>query len=172
MLAHDHDHDPHEVTLETLTTPPIHIDPAPLGRRAGAGLIDSLVITATWSILAVAIHQNLALLTQNYFLLSSLAVSAFLYYLILEWITSSTVGKSLFKLTVVDKDGDPCSFEISMKRSLFRFIDWLPALYIVGAVTVLTSSQRRRLGDRVAGSVVTSARAKDSNPPPAPFLFH
>lgn len=172
MPAHDHDHEPHEATVETLATPPIRIDAAPLGSRIGAGLIDSLIITALWSIFALSVHQNPALLTWNYLLLSSLAVLAFLYYFILEWITSSTIGKSLFKLTVVDEDGDPCSFGVSMKRNLFRFIDWLPAFYIIGAVTALLSPQRRRLGDRVAGSVVTLARAKDSNPPPAPFLFH
>lgn len=171
MLAHDDDH-PHEVTVETLTTPPVHIYPASLLRRAGAGLVDSLVIIITWYILAVAIHQNPILLAWNYFLLGSLAIAVFLYYLILEWISSSTLGKSLFKLRVVDMDGDPCSFGISLKRNLLRFIDWLPALYTIGIMTALASSQRRRLGDRVAGSVVTNVLAKDTNPPPAPFLFH
>jgi len=75
-------------------------------------------------------------------------------------------------LRVVGKDGGPCSLDASLKRNLLRFLDWLPLFYIVAAICILASHDRRRLGDRVASTMVTKVPEKDINPPPAPFLFH
>ena len=42
-------------------------------------------------------------------------------------------------------------------RNLMRFIDGLPALYLVGGITCLVSRHRQRLGDLAAGTVVIRA---------------
>lgn len=174
MSEHDHhNHEPHgEITVETLSTPPLRMKPAPLGRRIAAGIIDSLIIGLVWTILGIASHQDLATVTRNYWPLTSLAFLTFVYYFVLEWISSATVGKALLKLIVVDKDGDTCSIGASLKRNLLRFIDWLPLLYIARTVVVLVSSDRQRIGDLIARTTVTKTPEKDINPPPAPFLFH
>ena len=83
-----------------------------------------------------------------------------------------TIGKILVKLRVVETSGDPCSFGGSFKRNILRFVDWLPAFYILAAVLLFVSHERQRLGDMVAKTIVTTAPEKDINPPPAPFLFH
>jgi uncharacterized RDD family membrane protein YckC len=156
-----------EISIETLSTPPLHIEPAPLSRRAIAGLLDSLIIGFS-AIPAFALQGSVySAITASY-----IAIVWFLYYFLLEGVFSTTIGKSLLKLRVLGTDGDPCSWSSSFKRNLLRLLDWLPFLYVIGWISVLASRDRKRVGDRVAATIVTMAPQKDINPPPAPFLFH
>jgi uncharacterized RDD family membrane protein YckC len=161
-----------EITTENLSTPPIRIKAAPLLRRLGAGLIDSSIV-GTFSIAMIAIaHISVFSMLVSYRALSILAFVTFIYYFLQEAIFSTTVGKSLVGLKVVDSRGDDCSFSASFKRNALRFLDWLPLLYIVGVIAIITSGGSQRIGDRIADTLVTSKPEKDPNPPPAPFLFH
>ena len=101
-----------------------------------------------------------------------LVVLTFAYYFIMEGLFAATLGKSILKIRVLGSDGDPCSFAAAFIRNIIRFIDWLPLLYALGGLSVLASSKRQRLGDRIAKTVVSPTPEKDVNPPPAPFLFH
>jgi uncharacterized RDD family membrane protein YckC len=172
--AADHNHDGrHEISIETLSTPPLKIPPAPVGKRVLAGLLDSIIIALVWFALIMFQHQTLASytirLTPGEAYLGGIV---FAYYFLQEGLFAATIGKTLLKLRVVEMTGDPCSFNGSFKRNLLRFVDWLPALYILAAVIISVSHERLRLGDIVAKTVVTTAPEKDINPPPAPFLFH
>lgn len=170
----DQNHDDlHEVSVETLSTPPLKIPPAPTSKRLVAGLLDSVIIAIAWFALISFQHESAALnLLQLTVSEAYLGVIVFAYYFLQEGLFASTIGKTLLKLRVVDKSGDPCSFVGSFKRNILRFVDWLPALYILAAVIISLSHDRQRLGDIVAQTIVTIAPAKDINPPPAPFLFH
>ena len=167
-------HEHKEITIDTLSAPPVKIKPAPLTRRITAVVIDSLVLAVLWLILSLAYGRNLARLAVivYYPVLGSLAIMTFPYYFVLEGLFAATIGKSVAKLTVLESNGDVCSFGASFKRNLARFADWLPLLYIAGAIAVLLSADRQRMGDRVAGTIVTQRPERDSNPPPAPFLFY
>lgn len=177
-MFHHEDHEGHsdreEKTIETLSTPPIQIPPASLSRRITAGIVDSFVIALVYVALVFVGRGVSAFWSISLNLAGSiyLVVITFAYYFVLEGTFASTVGKSLLKLRVLSKDGDPCSFHASFKRNILRFVDWLPILYIVAAFAILTSRDRQRIGDRIAATVVTRAEEKDINPPPAPFLFH
>jgi uncharacterized RDD family membrane protein YckC len=172
MADKNHHDTQREITTEKLSTPTIQINPAPIARRVAAGMIDSLILFIAWTILAITFHQNLISVTRNYLLSSSLILITFVYYFLFEGMFGATFGKHLLKLVVVDREGDPCTFTMSFKRNLLRFIDWLPAVYVIGVSAILISSNRQRVGDLMAGSIVTVAKEKDVNPPPAPFLFH
>jgi len=155
-----------EISIETLSTPPLHIEPAPLSSRAMAGLLDFLIV----GLIGIP-----AILLQGYTIIGAALYTVgvgFVYYFVLEGLFASTVGKSLLKLRVLGTDGDPCTWSASFKRNLLRFLDWLPFLYIIGIIFILTSRNRQRVGDRVSATIVTKAPEKDINPPPAPFLFH
>ena len=102
----------------------------------------------------------------------ALAVVTLVYYILFEGLVATTIGKHLLKLRVVGRAGDPITFKEALLRNVLRFVDWLPLLYIIGLTFLLTSKQKQRVGDLVAGTVVTPALEKDINPPPAPFLFH
>jgi len=169
-----HNHEKHEnrldITIETLSSPPIKIPPAPLLKRLIATFIDSALLSLTWLILASVTSSQLSRPSIQGGLLISTIV--FLYYFLSEGMFATTIGKWVMKLRVVGKDGDPCSFKESFKRNVLRFIDWLPALYFIGAVSIFLSSNRQRIGDKFAGTIVSTVPVRDSTPPPAPFLFH
>jgi uncharacterized RDD family membrane protein YckC len=181
-MSHQERHEGHteheDITIETLATPPPQIPPAPLSRRIIAGVADSGIIATGWIALIIGergflgfwtVAESMAVTARS---VGYLATIAFAYYFALEGVFASTVGKSLLRLRVVGSDGEPCSFRASFKRNLLRFVDWLPALYLVAGFSILTSSHRQRVGDRVASTIVTKVPEKDINPPPAPFLFH
>lgn len=175
-MSHLHDHQ--EISIDTLSTPPIRIHPAPLPRRISAGAVDSLIIILLWLVFNGGWSRFPILLTEASVPsmpptdLVYLIGITFVYYFVLEWVFASTIGKWLLKLHVVGKDGDACSMGASLKRNLVRFLDWLPLFYIIAAVSIFASRDRQRLGDRVASTMVTKVPEKDINPPPAPFLFH
>jgi len=170
---HQNHDDHHEVSIETLSTPPLKIHPAPVSKRFVAGLLDSIIIGVAWFALISFQHQNPTAYTTRLTLNEVyLGILVFVYYFLQEGLFAATIGKTLLKLRVVDRSGDPCSFASSFKRNLLRFVDWLPAVYILAAVIISVSHERLRLGDIVANTIVTIAPEKDLNPPPAPFLFH
>ena len=176
------DHKEHqEISVETLSAPPIDVKSAHLGKRVAAGIIDSLILLAAWSIaeyLTVASPVTRAYVLAGKpipidpMLAVHLAILTFIYYSLTEAWFGATFGKMIMKIRVLDLDGDPCSFRAAVVRNALRFIDWLPLLYLLGAVVVLTSRKRQRIGDRLAKTVVSPVQEKDINPPPAPFLFH
>ena len=174
-MRDEHGHE--EITVDTLSTPLVRVQPAPLSRRIAAGFIDSLVLGFAFLILLYVSSGSLMHLTElssysNYSAVALLALSGFLYYSVLEGLLATTIGKSILKLTVVQRNGEGCSFEATLKRNLLRYVDWLPILYLVGTIAVMTSTNRQRIGDRLAGTIVTRTPEKDPNPHPAPFLFH
>ena len=166
------DQDEHrEVTIETLRTPPINIQPAPSARRFGACLIDSSLIFIIWLVIAHASVQS-PLLGLSFRSGLVLCLISFLYYSAAEGLFSATPGKLLTKIRVVGPDGDPCTVKEAALRNLFRVIDWLPFFYILGLGFLSVTSKKQRVGDKVAHTVVTMAPERDRTPPPAPFLFH
>lgn len=120
---------------------------ASLGSRLGAQLIDDLI-----GILLAAIF----VFTSNNEALSLVGIAAFLGYILLSDAlpNGQSIGKKALSIAVVDKNTNkPCT----VSRSLFRnitlvilgFIDWV---FIFG-------SQRQRIGDMLAGTVVVNMNA-------------
>ena len=78
----------------------------------------------------------------------------FLYFVLLEGATGATLGKRLLGLRVVGTDGQCPGIKRALIRNLLRAVDALPAFSILGAVLILRSPERARLGDRIAGTRV------------------
>lgn len=79
------------------------------------------------------------------------------YYVAFEvWSGGQTPGKRLFDLRVVHDDGTPVGWTAALMRNLLRFADLCPLLapYGFGLLSMLTSRDFKRLGDRAAGTVV------------------
>jgi uncharacterized RDD family membrane protein YckC len=90
------------------------------------------------------------------------ALSAFLIFFVYDvafevLAGGRTPGKRWTGLRVVRVGGQPVGFVASTIRNLLRPIDFLPAMYLVGIVTVLATSRNQRLGDLAAGTVVARA---------------
>jgi uncharacterized RDD family membrane protein YckC len=163
-----------EITVETLSTPPLQIKPASMQKRTAAAIIDSLIIGLAWLTTSVASGESLVQITTqlSYWSQAQLVFLATAYYFVLEGLFAMTVGKSLLRLIVLEKSGESCSFRASFKRNILRVFDWLPFLYVVGLLAAASSPDKQRIGDRFANTIVTNSPEKDPNPPPAPFLFH
>jgi uncharacterized RDD family membrane protein YckC len=91
----------------------------------------------------------------------------FAYFCVLEKQSGQTVGKRVMKLRVVGVDGGPPAIGAVLIRNLVRVVDWLPFFYLVGAITVFATGERRvRLGDVAAKTRVVAADAPPTAPPP------
>ncbi|MFC6825072.1 RDD family protein [Halopelagius fulvigenes] len=82
------------------------------------------------------------------------AVVGLPYHIVLEGAFGRTVGKRAFGIAVVSADGGDCTYAAATIRTLFRFVDWLPAGYLLAFVAMAVTDGRRRLGDVAAGTLV------------------
>lgn len=86
------------------------------------------------------------------------SAAGFLYFWVGEARWTRTLGKRLFDLRVVRTDGGRVGYGAAFVRTLLRCVDWLPALYLAGAIAVSLTPKRQRLGDLAARTVVVRPR--------------
>lgn len=143
-----------------------------IGRRAVAAVIDSAIILVLLVVIAKLLGNEEA---SDYSLWAETAgaprtlffILAFAYFFGTELAWAQTIGKRVMKLRVVRVDGSKPAAGPTAIRNLVRVVDWLPLLYVVGAISVFaTGSRRQRLGDIAAGTKVVSADAAPPPPPP------
>jgi uncharacterized RDD family membrane protein YckC len=65
-----------------------------------------------------------------------------------------TPGKRAMRLTVLQDDGVPVGWSASLVRNLLRTVDFLPACYGLGLLSMLLNRDFKRLGDLAAGTIV------------------
>jgi uncharacterized RDD family membrane protein YckC len=88
----------------------------------------------------------------------ALFVLGWSFYIFLEWLwNGQTVGKRLYGLRVINEDGSPAGFVAVFVRNVVRIIDFLPALYGIGLLSIVFTSRSQRLGDLAAGTFVVRA---------------
>jgi uncharacterized RDD family membrane protein YckC len=69
-----------------------------------------------------------------------------------------TPGKKMLGISVVHDDLTPITFGTSMLRNLLRSVDFLPFLYVLGLITMVSNGRFQRLGDLAAGTLVISVK--------------
>jgi|GEM_PF-3055208 len=119
---------------------------------AGIGILIGLGLIAIVDATRPAPDQFLAAHARDFAI--AYGASIFAYLTIAEALFGSTVGKGLFGLGVCRVDGSRLGFARAFVRNIFLPLD----LAIVGFLVATVTSSRRRIGDLVAGSVVTNAR--------------
>jgi len=125
-------------------------------RRMLAYLIDllirGLVVLALGLVLAIALGSPDAV---GGVLLIAAFVLEWGYYVFFETTGDGrSLGKRALSLRVVKEGGFPISFMDSVLRNLMRGADFLPFGYVIGLFVMAGDSRFRRLGDRVAGTLV------------------
>lgn len=135
--------------------------PALLRRRAVATVIDLAVCyfvieTAILAVLMVAFTDFFVAPNSDAFALSivGLVPIYLLYTFCFEWRYTRTPGKKRMGLLVVEADGSRLGLRTAAVRNIVRYVDWLPAGYAVGWLLARRSSTGKRLGDRLAGTLV------------------
>jgi len=82
------------------------------------------------------------------------------YYVFFEMLwNGQSPGKRWVGLRVIRSDGTPITISESLIRNLARIVDFLPAAYGIGIITMFIDRQSRRLGDLAAGTLVVNDRA-------------
>ncbi len=141
-------------------TPDARPEPAGLGRRLLAGLID---IGIGWLLAGIVVYaavpeiENETLTTsqeESVGIAMLIAVSVWVNYMVFaEWRYGRTLGKVVMGTRVSRLDGGRLSWNGSLLRNLLRLPDLL-AIW----VTVPGSEHGQRLGDRAAKTVVVRSR--------------
>ena len=131
--------------------------------RAFAWVADTLLRTIILATLALLL-ASFGLFGQGLLLIGSFVTWWFFPVLFEVYAAGRTPGKRLMGLMVVHEDGTPVGWSASILRNFLRVVDFLPAFYSVGLVSMLMDASFRRLGDLAAGTVVVYA---DPVRPPA-----
>ena len=74
-----------------------------------------------------------------------------------------TPGKRVAKIRVIQQSGRAITMFESLARNLVRAIDFLPASYVAGVVSIFVTQRSQRLGDLVAGTLVVHELAAEEH---------
>jgi uncharacterized membrane protein SpoIIM required for sporulation/uncharacterized RDD family membrane protein YckC len=141
------------------------------GARTIAFLIDWLIrggLALAWLLIAALLilgNVNFEIPEEHetlWYLAGAIPATAiyFLYHPVLEPLMSGrTPGKRMTGLRVLTPDGVVPGVGALVTRNLFRIIDSMPALYVVGLLFVIFGRRHLRLGDMAAGTVLAVERA-------------
>jgi len=125
--------------------------------RALAWLVDCSILISVLSV-AVGFVSFFSILGADFVGAMLLLVGFLLvhgYFVYFEVMgNGQTPGKRAFGLRSLRCDGRSLTLRDSLLRNLLRTVDWMPWGYSLGVVVMLAGSQRQRLGDLVAGTVV------------------
>ena len=134
-----------------------------LGERLVAFLIDAIIIftyiTVMENLIAFSEFFNTDSWTRQG-LLGFFLLPAFFYSLICHIIFGGqTVGKMILKIKVVRVDGQPTEWYNLFVRWMLRIVDLWIFSPSIGALSILLSDKKQRIGDAAAGTVVISAKS-------------
>jgi len=156
---------PPVVTLHTVTGVDVELSIAGPGTRSYAFVIDwhiRVIFAIAWFLIAQVIYAAGSLSVIGtpqgagalWVWLPAVAIY-FLYHPVLEIaLQGRTPGKRMAGARLVTRDGDIPGAGALLLRNVFRLIDSLPSLYLVGLATVIFTRQHVRVGDLAAGTLL------------------
>lgn len=154
-----------QVTLQSITGVDVELRIAGIGSRSFAFVIDwhiRLILAFAWGLIGTFMaFGGLTLAGAEprptfvfVVMLPALGIY-FLYHPILEIaMHGSTPGKRMAGVRIVTRTGDIPGAGALLVRNLFRLIDSLPFLYLIGLTTALFTAQHVRVGDLAAGTLL------------------
>ncbi len=86
-----------------------------------------------------------------------LVLIALLYFFLQEAAFSTTLGKAIMGLRVIDMNGRSITFSAALIRNVLLLVDTFVSL-LVGGISMAISPYRQRIGDRFARTFVVDAR--------------
>lgn len=163
---------PH-VTLQSITGVDVELRIAGPGSRSYAFVIDwhiRFILALAWFFAAAMLYTGSFLFfTQGgprggmfYFIVVLPATAIyFLYHPILEIaMHGRTPGKRMAGVRLVSRTGDIPGAGALLLRNVFRIIDSMPFVYLVGLATVMFTEQSVRIGDLAAGTLLVHDSAE------------
>lgn len=155
------------VSIHTAQNVVIDYEPAGLGNRILAGLLDSVfkfVYIFTWIIIFFSTNQlGVESDTGRAIVMVVIFVPVLFYDLLFEiFAQGQSLGKKIIKIKVVKLDGTQPSVSSYLLRWLLRLIDINLTYGIVAIATIASSKNKQRLGDMAGGTTVILIRPKVS----------
>ena len=157
--------------IETPEHVVLDLEIAGIGSRALAAVLDMLILGGA----ALAVMVVLAILASYGIGLGRtgaivLALASFLawngYFILFEGLRrGQTPGKRMAGIRVVMDTGHAVTFGAAAVRNLLRVADFLPPPYLIGVLLVAFHPRAKRLGDIVAGTVVSPGPAAGARRP-------
>jgi uncharacterized RDD family membrane protein YckC len=157
----------HSIDKLTIDTPEqiaLELPLAGIGSRSLACVIDSLIqIALAFLIFLISLGLTLAFpgsssLVKSIGIAAMILVLFFLiwgYFALFEIIwNGQTPGKRIAGIRVIKESGRPITPVESIGRNLVRIIDFLPAFYALGLISMMLNKRNKRLGDFVAGTLL------------------
>jgi uncharacterized RDD family membrane protein YckC len=137
----------------------IRLEPAGLGRRFLALIVDLALITGLSAVVAQLTRGTLPGAVGIVAQAVAMLVLTWGYHVYFEVRhQGQSPGKKVTGIRVVDGRGLPLSVEQSFVRNVVRVLDALPIGYALGALVCQLDRHRRRLGDIAADTLVVRER--------------
>jgi uncharacterized RDD family membrane protein YckC len=156
-----------QLSITTTQNVVINFNTASLGERVLAGLIDLVIKIAYITVVYYLILQETSIgnLFDAIDEWSARAIGWLLflpvmfYSLTLEsLLEGQTVGKRLLKIRVIKLDGYQAGFGDYLIRWMFRPVEIVYIMVVVGLITLAATKKTQRLGDIAAGTGVVSLK--------------
>jgi len=156
--------DNEQYTIAGITGVEVSLPIAGPGSRSYAFLIDwhiRVLLALSWLVAALLIVSGSLRWPAGAQLGTSVAVFVvpvaiyFFYHPVLELLMhGQSPGKRMARVRVVTVNGGTPGTGAVLIRNIFRLIDCLPTLYVVGLAATFASAQRVRIGDMAAGTLL------------------
>lgn len=155
-----------QITIQSADATELSLSIAGAGSRSYAFLLDwhiRFVIAAAWILLVYLVLKyvngtELDLFTNTAWSLVTWLpafVIYFFYHPVLEiTMQGRTPGKRMAGVRIVDLEGRTPGTGALIVRNIFRLVDSLPSLYMVGFTACLFSKNAVRIGDMAAGTLL------------------
>lgn len=156
-----------ELSVRGLTGVDMTLPVAGVGTRAYAFIIDwhiRVLLALAWLLLGWLVARggaSGASVVVDSPILFGLTVATpsvllyLLYHPVLEVVMQGrTPGKTMAGARIVTREGATPSAGALLMRNVFRLVDALPALYVLGLAFCMFTAQRVRIGDLAAGTVL------------------
>ena len=154
--------------IETPEHVVLDLEIAGIGSRALAAVLDMAILVGA----SLAVMLVLSILSGYGVRLNQIApvlmaIGGFViwngYFILFEGLRrGQTPGKRLAGIRVVMDTGHPVTFGAAAARNLLRVADFLPPPYLIGLLLVAFHPRAKRLGDLVAGTVVSRDRPQEA----------
>ncbi|HET9039826.1 MAG TPA: stage II sporulation protein M [Gemmatimonadales bacterium] len=154
--------------IETPEHVVLDLEIAGIGSRALAAVLDMAILVGS----SLAVLIVLSILSGYGVKLGRvapvlLAIGGFVvwngYFILFEGLRrGQTPGKRIVGIRVVMDTGHAITFGAAAARNLLRIADFLPPPYLIGLLLVAFHPRAKRLGDLVAGTVVSRDRPQES----------
>jgi uncharacterized RDD family membrane protein YckC len=157
-----------QLQITGLTGVEIELDIAGAGSRSYAFIIDwhiRVLLAIAWYVIALALYSRTGLIAHSAtgFVEFTAIPGGFIYFfyhpIVEVLLRGRTPGKRMAGVRIVTTQGGTPSVGALLLRNVFRLIDALPTLYVVGLMCCLITDRRVRIGDMAAGTLLVRESA-------------